>query len=60
MSDQGPGPDAQMYRDEIERALMTLNLNVDNLARIGGDGSHVSYTISVGESGAPWINLQFS
>ena len=60
MSDQGPGPDAQMYRDEIERALMTLNLNVDNLARVGGDGTRVSYTINVRESGAPWIDLQFS
>lgn len=60
MPNNNQGPGAQAYRDEIGRALMTLNLNVSNLARLGGAGSHVAYTMSVGSDGAPWISLQFS
>ena len=55
----GNQPNAQALRDEIDRLVTSLNINVDSLGRIGGPGTVVSYTIVNGGHG-PWITVNFT
>ena len=51
-----PVVDVQAFKDESERALMTLNLLVDNFVSTGTP-LKVTYNVTINDRGVPWIEM---